>query len=579
MMNPGSNEKERLGDILVRWGIINEGVLYEALEIQKKTKKRLGEILVEKGFATEQQITEALAQEYRLPIMNLSKVEIDPKLLEIFSYQTLKKYNILPVQIDGDNLVVATTDPLNIAAFRELGYISGYRIRPVMAPAREIEAFINKYFGPMRSAEEALREVGGDQRAEVGTEEESLAKLESAAQEAPVVKLVNSVLTEAIEQKTSDVHFEPQKDNMRVRFRIDGILYEKITIPKHLQAAVISRIKIISGMDVAERRKPQDGRMSITTQKEGKNKTYDIRVSTLPDIFGEKVVLRILDKSSVIRPLESLGFEEEDLKKIKSLIFQPYGMMLVTGPTGSGKTTTLYSVLNILNDTSRNIITVEDPVEYELDGINQTAVNVRAGYTFATAIRHILRQDPDVIMIGEIRDLETAEIAIQAALTGHMVFSTLHTNSAPGAITRLLDMNVEPFLIGSAVIGVLAQRLVRRLCPACRKEIPLSETAKAEIMDSLPEDLKDKELTVAVPVGCEKCHNLGYSGRVNISEILVVDDTIKEMVLRRSTETEITQVALNKGMRTLRMSGIRKALQKLTSLEEVVRVTFVKRNA
>jgi len=552
----------RLGDILIKWGIIDKEKLHEALRVQKLTRKRLGEILVEKGLATEQQIAEALAQEYRLPFVSLKKVEADEKLFKIFSYQMLKKYNVAPLKIENDYLVVATNDPLDLGVLQELRSVSGYRIRPVVATLQDIKDFINKYFGPLYSAKEAIKEIVIEKK------EENTKELEVAAQEAPIVKLVNSVIGEAIKQKASDVHFEPRRENMRIRFRIDGVLYEKMTVPKELQAAVISRIKIISGMDIAEKRKPQDGRMSIS----GEGKEYDIRVSTLPDIFGEKVVLRLLDKESIIRSLESLGMDKRQLELTKFLIYQPYGMILVTGPTGSGKTTTLYSVLNILNDETRNIVTVEDPVEYELDGVNQTAINVRAGYTFATAIRHILRQDPDVIMVGEIRDLETAEIAIQAALTGHLVLSTLHTNTSAGAITRLLDMNVEPFLISSSVIGVIAQRLVRKLCPFCKKEYEPTQKVKERIKELMPQM---KDFTLAKPGGCEDCFNIGYLGRIGIFEMFKVDEEIRTLVLERATEQKIMESAISKGTDTLQISGLKKAIDKITSLEEVMRVTFM----
>ncbi|RKY40916.1 MAG: type II secretion system protein GspE [Candidatus Omnitrophota bacterium] len=561
-----NKEYARLGDILIKWGIVDKEKLQEALRIQRLTGKRLGEILVEKGFTTEQQITEALAQEYHLPLVSLKKEEADEKLFKIFSYQTLKRYNVAPLKIENDYLVVATNDPLNLSVLQELKNISGYRIKPVMATLQDIKDFINKYFGPLYSAKEAIKEIIIEKK----EEEKSVKELEVAAHEAPVVKLVNSVIGEAIKQKASDVHFEPQRENMRIRFRIDGVLYEKMEIPKELQAAVISRIKIISGMDIAEKRKPQDGRMSIS----GEGKEFDIRVSTLPDIFGEKVVLRLLDKESIVRSLESLGMDRKQLELIKFLIYQPYGMILVTGPTGSGKTTTLYSILNILNDEARNIVTVEDPVEYELDGVNQTAINVRAGYTFATAIRHILRQDPDVIMVGEIRDLETAEIAIQAALTGHLVLSTLHTNTSAGAITRLLDMNVEPFLISSSVIGVIAQRLVRKLCPFCKKEYEVSLQVKKRIEEVLP---KIGKFTLAKPVGCEKCFNIGYLGRIGIFEMFKVDEEIRNLILERATEQKIMGTAVSKEMNTLQVSGLKKAVEKITSLEEVMRVTFMER--
>jgi len=568
-------EKDRnlkLGELLLNYEIIDRDQLSEALGIQKKTKKKLGEVLVEKGFVTERQIIEVLAQQHLLPIVNPLTIEIEESALSMFPYELLKKYNIVPVKIQGNDLFIITNDPLNISAFRELGYISGYRIKPMMAVSKDISLLLNKYYGPMHSAQEVIKDIVTDINTSRAKQEEGSLEAEAAAaEEAPVIKLVNSIVAEAMEQGVSDIHFEPQKENLRVRFRIDGILYEKMTIPKELQAGVISRIKIISGMDIAERRKPQDGRMSLKKR----DKEFDVRVSTLPDIFGEKVVLRLLDKKNAIISLEKLGVDENELDMIEFLIHQPYGMILITGPTGSGKTTTLYSMLNILNNSSRSIVTVEDPVEYEMGGVNQTAINVRAGYTFATAIRHILRQDPDVIMIGEIRDLETAEIAIQAALTGHLVLSTLHTNSAPGAITRLLDMNVEPFLIASSVKGIIAQRLVRKLCPSCKKESVVSEEIKKRIVSLIPFSIN--ELTLAKPSGCEKCHGLGYKGRVGIFEILMVEEGIQELILKRANEPEITELAVSRGMNTLKVSGIKKALNKVTSMEEVMRVTFVER--
>ncbi|MCM8774671.1 MAG: Flp pilus assembly complex ATPase component TadA [Candidatus Omnitrophica bacterium] len=556
----------KLGEILVKYGIINNGQLQHVLDLQKKTGKKLGEILIEEGMASEQMITDILAQQHKLPMIDLNKVEPKEIVFNLFPPSYLKKHNIAPVEVDGDYVVVAINDPLDFVVLQELKNMSNYKIRLVMASLSDIKNYLDKHFGDLRSVTEAIKEISA--KDSLKEEDLPLEELEAKAQDAPIVKLVNSVITEAVKQKASDVHFEPQKKNLRIRFRVDGILYEKMIIPKELQAAVISRIKIISGMDIAERRKPQDGRISL-----GKDAPdVDVRVSTLPDIFGEKIVLRLLDKKSILKPLEKLGMNEEELRIVKNLISKPYGMILVTGPTGSGKTTTLYSILNILNDESRNIVTVEDPVEYELEGINQTHINVRAGYTFATAIRHILRQDPDVIMVGEIRDAETAEIAIQSALTGHLVFSTLHTNTASGAITRLLDMNIEPFLIGSAVIGVIAQRLVRQLCPFCKEEYIPTSSVWEWINSLLP---VSQTITLVKPKGCDKCFGMGYKGRVGIFEIFAMDDSIRELVLKRSTELEIAKVAISKGMDILKISGLKKALAKITSLEEVSRVAFV----
>lgn len=566
----GQEKIDKFGEILLHSGIIDMEKLQEALETQRVTKKKLGEVLVEKGFITDKQLIEALSKEYQLSVVNASSHEVSEKILKMFSYAMLSKCNAAPLAIEDGYLVVAVNDPLDLNAIQDLKNISGYKIKLVLSTLAEIKLSLNKNFGPLHSARQAIREITIKKEGAVLEKAPSSRQLEVAAQEAPIVKLVSSIIGEAIKQNASDIHFEPQRENMRVRLRIDGILYEKVIVPKELQAAVTSRIKIISGIDIAEMRKPQDGRMSVT----GDNKEYDIRVSTLPDIFGEKVVLRLLDKTSIILPLESLGLIEDELKIIRSLIDKPYGMILVTGPTGSGKTTTLYSMLNILNIEARNIVTVEDPVEYELNGINQTYINVRAGYTFATAIRHILRQNPDIIMIGEIRDLETAEIAIQAALTGHLVFSTIHTNSAPGVIARLIDMNTEPFLITSSVIGVIAQRLVRKLCPYCKQDYKADD----ELRKLIPKELAaKKEIILSRAVGCDRCYHTGYMGRVAIFELFPMDDDIRALVLKKASEPEISRLVISKGMRTLRGSGILKALEKVTSIEEVLRTTFVER--
>ena len=560
----------KLGEILVEKGLLTPNQLYEALEIQKKTHKRLGEILIEKGLIKEEDLVKVLACQFNLEYVDLDKCKVSKEALQVFSPDIVKQHRIFPLKIEGETLVLVVSNPLDIFTLQNLKYLSGYRIKPVLSTPKQIDEYINKYFGPMREAQQAIKEIITRRDESQIQEEVPFKELEKVVQEAPIIRLVNSIIAEAIVQEASDIHLEPQKENMRIRYRIDGVLYERMNVPKHLQPLVISRIKIISGMDIAERRRPQDGRMSISMGE----REYDIRVSTLPDVFGEKVVLRILDKQKILIPLENLGLDKEELAIIERLIYQPYGMILVTGPTGSGKTTTLYSILHRLNDISRNIVTIEDPVEYELPGINQTSVNVRAGYTFATGLRHILRQDPDVIMVGEIRDLETAEISIQAALTGHLVLSTLHTNSASGAIARLLDMDVEPFLISSSVIGVIAQRLVRKLCPLCKEEYrPPPEIIK-EIKDLLPQN---KNVKFARPKGCEECKNLGYKGRTAIFEILRITPQIKRLILKRAPEADIEKVGISEGMKTLRKSGVIKALNKITSLEEVMRVAFVKK--
>lgn len=565
------NSSGKLGEVLLKLGLIDGEKLSEALAIQRRTDKKLGETLLEQKAITEAQLLAALSELYRLPIIDLTGRAIDPLVLSLVPARVAQKYNVLPVSLENDYLVVAMNDPLDLAMLQELRNLSGKKIRPVLASASDIRIFFDNYFTPMISAQEVIREAAGiKNKSEQQLREQSIKELEVAAQEAPTVKLVASVISEAIKNKASDIHFEPQRDAMRVRFRIDGILYEKVSIPRNMQPAIISRVKIVSGMDIAETRKPQDGRMEAS----GDGKEFDIRVSSLPGMFGEKLVLRLLNKQSIILPVSSLGMSLEERDLLTQLVQRPYGMLLVSGPTGSGKTTTLYSVLNSVNNAAKNIVTVEDPVEYELNGITQTSVNTRAGYSFATAIRHILRQDPDVIMIGEIRDLETAEIAIQAALTGHVVLSTIHTNNAAGVVTRLIDMNVEPFLVSSAVIGVVAQRLVRTLCPECRKEYAPSEDLKKSIPElaKLPADT-----TFAKPVGCAKCNSLGYDGRTAIFEMFPMEDDVRNLILKKSNEAEITKLLLSRQMKTLRMAGLEKACKKITSIEEVMRITFVEK--
>jgi type IV pilus assembly protein PilB len=564
----------RLGEILLKEKLINEEQLYEALSLQKINKKRLGEVLVEKGYISDKMLGEVLAKEFHIEFVDLYKEKIDEAAAKLISFELLKKHHAFPLRIEEGHLFLALSDPLDISAIQEISHYSSYSIRPLIATPKQIEDFINRYSGTMRHMADIIQDIATKKRYEDAPEmaDMSLKELEVAAGEAPVVRLVNYVIAEAITEGASDIHFEPQEKELFVRFRIDGVLYDKVGVPKHLQPQVISRVKIMSGMDIAERRKPQDGRISLSVEA----KDFDVRVSTLPGIFGEKVVLRLLDKQSILIPLDSLGMEASELALVKKLIHKPYGIILMTGPTGAGKTTTLYSMLNTLNEASRNIVTVEDPVEYELPRINQTSINVRAGYTFVTAIRHILRQDPDIIMLGEIRDLETAEVAIQAALTGHLVLSTLHTNSAPGAITRLIDMDVEPFLISSALIGVISQRLVRKLCPFCMQEYAASEDLKQEIADVLPSGTT--EVILARPSECEKCGKRGYSKRTGIFEILSVSEELKKLVLKKPDEAKVARVAIYEGMNTLRISGVKKALSKVTSLEEVMRVAYVEKD-
>ncbi len=549
--NMPENKILKLGEILLEEGLISHDQLMECLQIQKKDGRLLGEILIAKGLVSDKEISQILARTYQLPYVDLSTTTIDEKVFGIVSHELISKHKVIPIELKGSLLTVATNNPLDVTAFQEIQYMSGLQVKPVIASLPDIIEHLSKYSDSMQAMHAINR--GQDTRGESS---------------APVVKLVESIIMKAIQERASDIHIEPQKDSLRVRYRVDGELYEKTPIDKDIERKVISRIKILAGMDVADNRKPQDGRMSVSDR----DLHYDIRVSTLPNIYGENMVMRILDKSFTDFSFSSLGMDEHEIKTIKALSLRPYGMILVTGPTGAGKSTTLYSILSSLNEKSTNIITVEDPVEYKLSGVNQTAINNQAGYTFATAIRHILRHDPDIIMVGEIRDIETAEISIRAALTGHLVLSTLHTNTAPGAIMRLLDMSIEPFLIQSAVIGVIAQRLIRRLCPHCKVEYKPS----AEVIESIrPYATLPNDLTLAKAQGCEKCFKTGYTGRVAVYESLLVNEAIRNMILKSPSEQELTRLAISRGMKTLRNAGIEKAIRKVTSLEEVMQTTFV----
>lgn len=553
---------------MIKQGRLTEEELSDAIQEQKKRGGYLGNILIEKEYATHEEVCEALASQLDLKYVKLSDYQLDQKVVYIFPDHIVKEYRVLPIGLEGRELTVAMTDPLNLFTIQEIKHVSGYKIIPVLTTEKELDICINKYFGPIRKAEQAMEEITIHKLSEK-EEEAAEEKTERAVSEAPVISLVNSIIGGAVEQLGSDIHLEPQEEGMVVRYRIDGILYDRMKVPKDLEANLISRIKIMAGMDIAERRRPQDGRIRLSYA----GRSLDLRVSTFSVIHGEKTVIRILDSASLLLGLDELGMNPEQLKTFNSFLQRPYGIILVTGPTGSGKTTTLYAALSKMNTRSKNIITVEDPVEYELKGINQAQVNPKAGITFAKGMKHILRQDPNIIMIGEIRDSETAEIAIQAALTGHLVLSTLHTNDAPSAIIRLLDMNVEPFLISSSVIGVVAQRLVRVLCPYCKKEYAASPGVLKSLRGQTPVN-KDK-ITLATPVGCEKCGSIGYKGRVGIFEIMKVSDTIRELVLARKSAVEITREAIKEGMATLAQSGMEKALHKITSLQETMRVVFI----
>ena len=540
-------EKKDIINLLLQHGLIKQ----EQLDNAKEEAKRMG-ISVEKelerqGLITEEDIANVRSAALGIPYVDLSDYLIDGALVKLIPENLAKKHKIVPLFKIGNSLTVAMTDPQNIEVLDQIRQVSKMEsIDPVLASEKSIQKILDLYYGFSDSIEEIIKHIDK----------------EHIAEDAPIIKLVNIIVMRAVKERASDIHIEPEEDKLRVRYRIDGVLHEINIIPKDLQAAVISRIKVLSSLDIAESRKPQDGRMRLKFE----SKDLDIRVSTFPTTHGENVVMRLLDKTSVLYGLKELGFAEKDFNIFEKLIHHPHGIILVTGPTGSGKTTTLYAALSTINSLEKNIITLEDPGEYELPLIRQTPINPKAGITFATGLRSILRQDPDIIMVGEIRDKETADIAIQAALTGHLVFSTLHTNDAPSALTRLIDMGVEPFLISSSVIGILAQRLVRTICDKCKEKY----TARAEV-------LKDEGLSPKFEFyrgkGCEHCKYTGFIGRIGIFELLVINEEIKAMIDAKKSADEIRRKAVESGMRVLREDGLEKARRGLTTLEEVLRVT------
>ena len=551
-----------LGEILVQERLTTPDMIEQALARAKTTGERLGEALVALGALTPADVLRALALQRHLPFLGRDELPSPLPLVKNLSAKYLRQYTICPVSVEGNVLTIATADPLDPVVVDDLRQATGLSVRLVVsAPDVIAEALDRTYDGaatPLQRIVEGMEEEGG-----AGSEED-INQLRDMAFEAPVVRLVNLLVENAIDAGASDIHIEPFEDTLRVRYRIDGILFDQESPPQRLQAAVTSRVKLMAEMNIAERRLPQDGRIRVTLH----GNRVDIRVSTIPTVHGESIVMRLLDRGSVFLPLETLGFGPRTLARFDVLIRRPHGIILVTGPTGSGKTTTLYAALDKINSSDRKIITVEDPVEYQLKGVNQIPVKPKIGLTFATGLRHIVRQDPDVILIGEIRDLETAEIAIQASLTGHLVFSTLHTNDAPGAITRLQDMGVEPYLIASVLEGVLAQRLVRRVCAACRAP----DTPGAADLGALGiEGAADVRLWRGR--GCGECRGTGYRGRTGIYELFVLTEDARSLILRRAPGREIRRAALDAGMLTLRLDGWAKACEGLTTVEEVLRVT------
>jgi len=547
-------ERKRIGDLLIEHGYITLNQLEEALEEQRVTGEKLGEIVVKKGWVSHPEMRRLLAMQAGVSAFDLSSYIIDPEVIQLIPEEIAIKYKVIPIFKVNYTLTVAMIDPNNVFVIDELQRITSCVIEPVLADEIAIRKSQDQYYGGGGTIQEIVSSIDADK----------LAEGEKFGEEAPIVKLVNILIVEAVQSNASDIHVEPEEKFLGVRYRIDGMLHKHSILPKDLQPAILSRFKIMAGLDIAEKRIPQDGRIIMRVGQ----KEIDFRVSTCPTVHGENVVLRILDRSSMTIGLESLGFPKEELEKLNEIITQPYGIFLVTGPTGSGKTTTLYSSLKKINNEDVNIMTVEDPVEYQFPRIRQVQINPKAGLTFATALRSFLRQDPDVIMVGEIRDLETAEIAVQAALTGHLVLSTLHTNDAPTAFTRLIEMGVEPFLVSNSLLGVLAQRLVRRVCNKCKEEYEPSQA----LLDSMALKLEPGQKFVRGK-GCKICSNTGYKGRIGIYELLSVSSAIQELILKRVSAEEIRASAEKSGMKMLRQSAIEKLIAGVTTPEEVVRVT------
>ncbi len=569
---------QRLGDLLVRERVITPEQLEQALKVQKETGSRLGSILVKLGFLSDEEVTNFLSRQYGVPAINLAYFEIDPSVVKLIPYETAKRYQILPLSRVGASLTIAMVDPTNVFAMDDIKFMTGFNIEPVVASESSILEGIEKSYSSASSQEDDLEKVmatmsdiaEADIELQAEAEEVGLSELERAADEAPIVKLVNLILTDAVKRGASDIHIEPYEKEYRVRFRIDGVLQPIMSPPLKLKDAITSRIKIMSKLDISEKRLPQDGRIMLKVNLGGKKKQLDYRVSTLPTLWGEKIVLRLLDKENLRLDMTKLGFEPESLAKFERAILKPYGMVLVTGPTGSGKTNTLYSSIARLNTPETNIMTAEDPVEFQLAGVNQVQMKESIGLNFAAALRSFLRQDPNIILVGEIRDFETAEIAVKAALTGHLVLSTLHTNGAPETISRLMNMGIEPFLVATAVHLICAQRLVRRICAECKEEVDLPQAALIEA-GFTPEE--SKTVKVYKGRGCGTCNNTGYKGRAGLYEVMEVDEEIRELILVGASATELKKRAIERGMLTLRRSGLVKVAQGITTLEEVARET------
>jgi type IV pilus assembly protein PilB len=562
----------------VDFGLVTPDQIDSATERQRQAKSHvsIGDVLVSMGYISEKDKIRGQAEQWGVPFIDLAEYQADPDLIRLISQEMARRLKCLPIARSEDRLTLAMKNPLDIYAIDEVRLISGMDVDAIIAPEEDIIAAIAQAYHSHNDVSDAMTtaitDLSNDDSFSISVndnlgeaEELNLDQLKALSADAPVVRMANLLITQAIQEKASDIHVEPQKDHVRVRFRTDGIMLEGMKLPKQAQASLISRIKIMAEMDIAEKRAPQDGRISLIID----GKEFDFRVSTLPSVYGEKIVMRILDKSSISIGLNKLGLLPDTMEKFESAVTRSYGIILVTGPTGSGKSTTLYSVLNKLNTGDKNIITIEDPVEYNVAGLTQAQVNTRAGLTFAAGLRTMLRQDPDIIMVGEIRDSETALIATEAALTGHLVLSTLHTNDAPGAVTRLVDMGIESFLISSALVAVIAQRLLRTICPKCKEAYKPSSQALVNLgMEA------DADVQFYRGAGCPNCKGTGYKGRVGVYELMTMNDELRETILRKGNAMELQQAALRNGMRTLRDDAMEKILLGMTTLEECLRVLY-----
>ncbi len=566
-MNP------RLLELLVKENLLTAEQAQKAMAEQRRTNERLGSILKRLGYLGEEDLLDFLSRKYGIPVINLQRVEVTEEVVRLVRKEIVQKYQVFPVRKVGNTLTLALSDPTVVLAIDDVQFATGLHVIPVLASETAIKDAIDKnYVDSAAKLDEILKteqQVGADalELVDRSAQKVDISELGEEAGEAPVIRFVNLILADAIRKRASDIHLEPYEKVFRVRYRIDGVLHDVMAPPKQMEAAILSRVKIMANMDIAERRLPQDGRISVKFS----SKEVDLRVSSLPTIFGEKIVMRILDKSGVVLDLQKLGFEEDDLERFRKIIQTPYGMILVTGPTGSGKSTTLYAAVSTINSAEINIMTAEDPVEYNLPGVNQVHVREDIGMSFQAALRAFLRQDPDVILVGEMRDTETASIAIRAALTGHLVFSTLHTNDAPSTVTRLLDMGIVPFLVSSSLLMVAAQRLCRRICLECREQIELPLSVLLDVGFN-PEEAEG--IKVYKGLGCANCANTGYRGRMAIHEILYINPELQEAIVKLRPANELKEIAMKHGMRTLRQAGLRKVALGMTTLDEIIRVTF-----